>query len=436
VFKLLTEKRKEAAAKVKELKSLLVSIDWSGFNPQSPILTIRRVAEINQRLSELFGDKTLQQFLYDTEDIQKITLRLQPLAMISWISGTDLSDESRVVIQKLLSHQAYSNRALWPLAVANLIELNRHINNVPTSIIDADAAKWYRMFVVDHAVARMYPDKMAHPRGGDSGDFQNLVSTARDGLITTFERLIPQIMNQKQLNLKALQAFRLDDDPYLLRTAHYYGHRGNDYLINLQDLKWVNANADNPDNFRLVPELVEKSLLAYSHAIQLRLIAFAKSFRNFKSILHDDDIKSVESAIQWEEHWMRRNEAFLLTSQALADIANQYAAASCVHCYAYAHSLYEGTGNCEEFVGQAKSKLYKAAYYWKKANINGTHEGVGDPYRIMARKRLAEHMVHIASSGKWGLPDNHYEKKLESWEQDIFRQFYDMTRIAREKGAN
>jgi|GEM_PF-5350777 len=426
-------KLKEVGATVRELESLLVSIDWSSFNPGRSILTERRVNQINEKLVKLSGDKTVQQFLYDTADIHKITMRLQPLAMISWMGRSEFSVEARIVIQKLISHQAYSNRHLYSLAVANLIELNQFIGSFNERDVSSSNSRWYRLFVVDHAVARMYTDQIAAPLAGDSGDFKRQVDEMRFNLISVFEVLSPRELLGD--DFESLLGNNEQCDPYLLRVAHYFGHRGNERLSMLQALEWADSDLDHIDRMNLVSNLVEEGLASYNRAINLRLIAFAKSFGTSLDGLHEHDSNKVSFAVQWADSWMKNNEAFFLTSQALADIANQYAAATCVLCYKYAQSVYASEGNDRNIADEAMSYITKATYYWRKANINGTLEGIGEPYRIVARRRLAEHMVFIASRGSGGLPINSYDKKLENWEQDIFKRFHDINRVAANGGT-
>jgi hypothetical protein len=76
------------------------------------------------------------------------------------MGGAEFSFKSKVLMQKLLCHHAYSNRDLHSLAVANLIDLERFISSQRQSVSEQDA-KWYQMFVVDHAVARMYEESIA-----------------------------------------------------------------------------------------------------------------------------------------------------------------------------------------------------------------------------------------------------------------------------------
>jgi hypothetical protein len=427
----LKEKRKDVAVRIQKLQALLDSIEWTDSTRSQRMLTPGRLDKINAQLAELHDDKTVQQFLYDTEEIQSLTERLQSLAMISWIGAADFDQKSKLVIQKLLCHQAYSKRHLWPLAVANLIELERFIANTSTTAENKVVNQWYRMFVVDHAISRMHPETLDRRIDHDPKDFQKWINASRDGLIQSFESLIPASLSASPDTDRTLKLDQMADaDRYLLRTAHYYGHRGNEKLSRLQDLKWKRENTPNGNNFAHVPGLVDEASLNYNKAIILRLYAFAKSFIGLRADLIEDDQRVVSSVTGWSKDWMQQNEAFLLTSQALADIANQYAALSCVYCYEHAYSKYSKRGDLSTISHRAVNALNNANYYWRKANINGLYEGVGEPYRIVARKRLAEHMVFIITGGKDGTAINYYEKNLENWEHGIFQRFYDMRQLS------
>jgi hypothetical protein len=377
-------------------------------------------------LEELFANKTLQQFIYDTDDIQRITVRLQPLAMNCLMGGAEFSFKSKVLMQKLLCHHAYSNRDLHSLAVANLIDLERFISSQRQSVSEQDA-KWYQMFVVDHAVARMYEESIAKAlKGENQSEFEEKKSVAKENLIKNFESvLLPNPLGLPNIDnlLKNNDLY----DPYILRAAHYYGHRGNEHLNKLQKINWTVEKLQSTKITSLLRKTANEGLNAYKNAINLRILAFAKSFDEVSNDLHAEDSCIVSKCDKWSDDWKLKNEAFFLTSQALADIANQYAAGACTLCYQYTQKVLDQDQTCEQTLNDACSYLNKATYYWRKANINGTIEGIGEPYRIAARKRLAEHMLCIASSGEFGLPINQYDRKLEKWEQQIFDYYRQMS---------
>ena len=409
--------------KIAELEKLLVSIDWAQVHGSESLLSPGHVDAINDKLGLMFDDKTLQQFLYDTEKLKSISLRLQPLAMIASLRPGMLTVKATILLPKLLSHQAYSVPALWPLAVASLLETDRFLAGPSAAEIDSTAKKWYRMFVIDHAISRMYPANMVHTlKTEDEDKSHSKVEEKRDALILQFEGMIPAAL--KTMNRITDQALVDESDPLLLRAAHYYGHRGNQHLHSIQELKWGDRVREK--NFGIVPDLVSSALDAYRPAIALRLLGFAKTFGARPKDLPVTDFETIESVSAWDPERKTKFESFVLTSQALADIANQYAAMSCVYCYLYVYEKHHDKREVNATGSNIKVTLAKAVHYWRKAIINGNREGVGEPYRIMARRRLSEHMAHLVSNAEIGYPVNHYDRKLDDREKGIFDRFREM----------
>jgi hypothetical protein len=67
-------------------------------------------------------------------------------------------------------------------------------------------------------------------------------------------------------------------DPYILRAAHYYGHRGNEHLNKLQKINWTVEKLQSTKITSLLRKTANEGLNAYKNAINLRILAFAKSF--------------------------------------------------------------------------------------------------------------------------------------------------------------
>ena len=121
----------------------------SNTEKQSPLWKPDEIAGNESFLKNLYADLTYQQFIYDTFEISELASLLQAM----FLSKNELDPQCSIVARKLISHQVYSNKALWPISV-RLMLTNYEI--ATEQGIKDETIRWYRLFFLDHAVSRMY----------------------------------------------------------------------------------------------------------------------------------------------------------------------------------------------------------------------------------------------------------------------------------------
>jgi hypothetical protein len=273
----------------------------------------RRLVE--EELHGLGEDLTLQQFLYDSSRLTGLLPKLWSCFAL-YSEERSLDARSLVLLHKMLAHDFYGRPETWQTAVQMMLKAERLLRRdlAGASAADSQHARWYRIFLLDHAANRMRQDDVA----------------LRAGALHQVENLLPS-------SLKILDGFiDQDDTPFVLRAAHYWGHRANAILGRFQragSLDKAGKRVRRPSQTSLL-----EARRHYELAIRLRLAAMKLSFDEIEL-----DVDCAAWAPAGNLDGLRRVEMERLytRTQGIADLANQFGALSCLLCYS--KDLTEGT---------------------------------------------------------------------------------------------
>ncbi len=409
------------------LKEVFTQIDWSDRRLPQNLLSRRQIRKVDKELQQLFTNLTIQQYLYDSKQLADIASHLTSFTALAGGAGMPLSKSSELLLLKLVAHEAYGKTALYGTAVQLLLTANQKIALLQFDAKASMVKHWYDVFLLDHAVSRMWKESIVSDKSPYQDPERTTHRTDRELVV---ERLRESLKNRalKQIpkSLQVDSAARLNNHEclLLLRSAHFFGHCGNDCLRKVQ-----NFDPESKIKVKTVvatlAQQIEDGVRYFSLAIRHRLWAFALSFQEDLSSIHKYDLPMTHEVCFKHKRVLTAAllERFNTQNQALSDIANQYAAMTCLLCHGIAlkeryKSAYRGNAiNVSEVDRAAEG----ARYYWEKANAKAALHGETQ-MRTLTWRRLFEHMGYVANLG-FGKSDLWYEGPLEVYQRDILHRF-------------
>lgn len=216
---------------------------------------------------------------------------------------------------------------------------------------------WYQLFLLDHSHNLI----ATTPEG--SIELENSVLTSQD-LQSNIELLLPEQL--KQIDSPP----ELEFCTYVLRAAHYWGHRGNQ--VSYQLLKQI-PNALESRNVQ-IERLYKEGMKYYLLAAILRVVNFRLSFpKKYKEYL-GDLIQEAPYTPLWLRDWnpgdfqdsLVRFEQFTSSSQAVGDTAHQYRGIAIVRLWTYLYKASQGVE--QHFVRDTRKVMETTFKLWKKAD--------------------------------------------------------------------
>lgn len=281
-------------------------------------------------LQLLFSKLDLQQYLYDHNEIEKCLSQILKLNNylnegINDFHAENLKnkDKSEVILSKMLGHIYYGKRDKYKEAIENMLEaLKKVVYNYEKS--DEEEKKiwrWYRIFLLDH----IHNLINRHP-------YEQIQASELESEIA---QLLPE-------RLKKLEnPPEPNDFPYLLRAAHYWGHRGNQitYKISSQ----IATHLNNFEKQQL-EALKNQGIEYYACAVAFRVATFYLSFpnQNYLSVLLQEAPYLPNWFSSWKPKDLKSNrfvfEKFTSQAQAVGDIAHQYRGIATILIWSYSQT--------------------------------------------------------------------------------------------------
>jgi hypothetical protein len=313
------------------LLAALFDYGWGDYEDESS-----RPSKYADSLLQALERRTeLQQYIYDSGIIPRYTSYLEGRveAAHTMEPGSDVL--SGVLSLKLLGHAVYRrNDPRGPALFENALTLIAKLE-ASGQALDGRAwlLPWYRVFFHDHHSNDLSKDDKLFPSdGGRYAVYQTHHQAAFDALP---ERL--RTANQRP---------EPEDLPLLIRSAHFWGHVGN------QETRILSAYFKSKATARdQVHEHLQKGRQAYFRAALFRLAGYKTSF--FPQVANSGEhvafIASVDKVLEHsanEGHWLPGfladqfkeglREHFLHPSQSLGDTAHQLIGASKLHYQTFA----------------------------------------------------------------------------------------------------
>jgi hypothetical protein len=288
-----------------------------------------------------------QQYIYDTGYLESAIDKLEQAKAYLKQLGDSNNLKAKVIASKMLGHAYYANpgqtrsQAIENMMTARLIAARA--DRVATSEIDHQMWLWYQVFLLDHV-----HNLLSKPSDQPS----DLIP---EELEIEIAELLPTSLEQ------ADTAPELEVLPSLLRAAHYWGHRGNQVSIKLENLlRELPSNTQSEE----VELLIDQGINFYSLAAIFRSANFRLSFpqqyqRHLASILNE-----IPGIPGWLLTWnpdigLIEFEKFTSSSQAIGDIAHQYRGMVTVQLYGYLYDISRRLGHLEKLTIRARYAIVK-----------------------------------------------------------------------------
>jgi hypothetical protein len=305
----------------------------------------------------LFGNFVFQQYVYDTGYLENNLKQLEKIRNYLNLRFDNL--KSDVILGKMIGHGYYADRSAgMKIAVENMVlSYNKVVNVYQTSSEhDRKVWLWYQLFLLDHA--------------------HNLIATTPEGYINLEDTLLTA--QDLQSNIESLlpeQLKQIDSPPdpelctYVLRAAHYWGHRGNQ--VSYQLLRQI-PNALSSKSIQ-IEKLYEEGVKYYLLAATFRAVNFRLSYpKKYKEYLGGLMLEAPYTP-QWLHDWNPINfqnnlvgfEQFTSPSQAVGDTAHQYRGIAIVQLWTYLYKASQGVE--KNFVRETREVMETTFKLWEKA---------------------------------------------------------------------
>ncbi|NEO71894.1 NB-ARC domain-containing protein [Moorena sp. SIO3H5] len=302
-------------------------------NPIHPLIQeffIKKLREDDNFLDiqdVLFDNLVFQQYVYDTGYLEN---NLKQIEKIRDLLSPDKSNlKGYVILSKMIGHGYYADRSTsLTEAVDNMMLAHKKVIDVYGSSTEYEQKvwHWYKLFLLDHS--------------------HNLVATTPEGFINLKnESLNSQDLQSKIESLLPEQLKQIDSPltpnfyTYVLRAAHYWGHRGNQ--VSYQLLKRIPnvLGGKNQDIKKLYDQGTRYYLLAaIFRAVNFRL-SHPKKYQEHLSDLIQESPGTPQWLLSWNpvgfEDSVVKFEQFTSLSQAVGDTAHQYKGITWIKLWTY-----------------------------------------------------------------------------------------------------
>lgn len=333
-------------------------------NPLHPLIQDFFLKKLREDISFLgiheilFNNFVFQQYVYDTGYLENNLKQLEKIKKHLNLKLKNIKGE--VILGKMVGHGYYADRSVGrKSAVENMMLAHKQAVNLYQTSNDHDKKiwLWYQLFLLDHShnLVATTPQGSIEIGGG--------TLTAQD-LKSEIEILLPKQL--KQIDFPPETEFCT----YVLRAAHYWGHRGNQ--VSFQLLKQI-PNVLKSKNEQ-IEILSENGIRYYVLAAILRAVNFRLSFpKKYKEYL-GDLIQDAPYTPQWLRDWNPVDfqnsvvgfEQFTSPSQAVGDTAHQYRGIAIIQLWTY---LYKASRGIEKkFIKDARKVMETTFKIWKKAD--------------------------------------------------------------------
>ena len=332
-------------------------------NPLHPLIQeffLKKLREDNNFLGIyeiLFDNFVFQQYIYDTGYLENNLKRLEKIRSHLNLQLDNLKGD--IILSKMIGHGYYADRSVRrEVAVKNMIDAYKKAVNIyqTSSERDKKVWLWYQLFLLDHS--------------------HNLIATTPEGSIQLESGVLIAQNLQSDIELLLPEQLKQIDFPpetelctYVLRAAHYWGHRGNQ--VSYQLLRQI-PNTLKSKNVQ-IERLYEEGTRYYLLAAILRAVNFRLSFqKKYKEYL-GNLIQAAPYTPEWLRDWnpvnfqdsVVRFEQFTSSSQAVGDIAHQYRGITIVQLWTY---LYKSSQGVEQhFVRETRKVMETTFKLWEKA---------------------------------------------------------------------
>ncbi len=331
-----------------------------------------------QFFENLFPHYEFQQYLYDTEYLQKLIKNLECLK--EKIETLDQHPKAKATLLKLLGHGLYANPRgeqggeciRYLVKVAEMAEEQRNQETV-----SEDEKRLWNLFLLamlDHVSYTL--SKNTENVNTNSAKFPNS---------EMMRKRLDELYFSVGLKLPLEQIPTEEAMPYILRAAHYQGHLGNQSLKKL--MKIVKDYCLSKD--RMSEQEIEENKINieneyvncvkfYYSAANLRVINLYMAFPNkrFRCLERDfpavikNDIKFSEWLNNINTNQFNNYERFSNFSQSIGDIGNQYCGLSTANFWYYLYQDKNHIDGKEEVLKEARCLLIKSKDLWKYAKRN------------------------------------------------------------------
>ncbi|MBL8299239.1 MAG: hypothetical protein JNN30_12950 [Rhodanobacteraceae bacterium] len=334
-----------------------------------------------------FDNYTFHNYVYDTGLQELLESQLTDLLEVfgRYYQPTLID---RLVVGKLLGHALYADPSTTGEKAAayfdEALETARQLQAESQDADIVDTTRWYQLFLLDHRT-----NVRAKRLSGSE-------SLRRLRTFPAFRSDLDEIESAFSASLAGLdEAPSAQDFEYIVRAAHYWGHRGNQDSQIL--LRRVAAGELGSDWDQL-------SGNATQHYIK------ALTFRLFASELFTPDRalqKVIRKKLTFLPAWMsadiarcdKRYEKFTSLAQGIGDAAHQLRGLHAVLAYKYLATRESG------LLEQAQRALDEADVLWRLADEKLTFGEVPLKYRIWMESSHIAHRLLVASSRGESLGD-------------------------------
>lgn len=356
----------------------------------------------------LFDNFVFQQYIYDTgylENNLKQVKKARNFLPESNVKGY-------VILNKMIGHSYYANRTLdMKEAIENMITAQNRAEN--ESCLSTENEKkvwlWYQLFSLDHT--------------------HNLVATTPNACIDIFGQQVTAEELQTQLELllpDSLKQLAYAPDagvcPYILRAAHYWGHRGNQSSYRLfRDIVILPRQE--------LEELYNQGIEYYARAAVFRLVNFRLSCSKEYDKHLNNWLLEAPYIPEWLQKWKPLDfqdrdinfERFTSASQAIGDTAHQYRGIAVVELWSYLYRAPIGVDQL--FLTKTKQVIEITQKLWKSAKqLLKPNEKIIRYYLWMANLETIFELVENHHSGR----------KLMAWEEAERRLIEDLDMLEEE----
>lgn len=330
-----------------------------------------------------FDNYTFHNYIYDTGLQELLELQLTDLReMFGHYYQPTLLD--RLVVGKMLGHALYADPGVTGEKAAayfdEALETARQLQAQSQEADVVETARWYQLFLLDHRT-----NVRAKRLAGSDGLCRLRTFPGFRADLDEMESAFPAAL----ANLD--QAPGEDDFEYIVRAAHYWGHRGNqDSQILLRRLA-AGAPGDDWD------QLCGNAQQHYLKALTFRLLA-SELFTPDRALQ-----KVIRKKLTFLPAWMkadfprceRRYEKFTSLAQGIGDAGHQLRGLHCVLAYKYLASRERS------LLEQAQRALDEADVLWRLADEKLTLGEVPLKYRIwMESSRITQQLLVASSRGE------------------------------------
>jgi hypothetical protein len=382
-------------------------------NPIHPLIQeffLKKLREDKEFLNiwdVLFKNFVFQQYIYDTGYLDNGLERIEKIRSV--LSEDDI--KGHIILSKMIGHSYYANRDNGTnSAVKNFLLAQEYTQSKESNKFEEnqDAWLWYQLFSLDHA------HNLVIEKG--SVEIDRKIVTAKE-LEATLDTLLPNELKQLSASPSAVVA------PYILRAAHYWGHRGNQCAFLLfRDIQNL-----SPEKFEY---LYIQGIEYYARAAVFRLM----NFRLSSTDEYDKKLKARLAEAPYIPRWLSEwdssafqehditFERFTTSAQAIGDTAHQYRGIADIRLWGYLYQAKKGKVD-QGFLQEADKLVKVTKELWKSAqDLLKPDEKIIKYYLWMANLETKFELVR----------DHNLGNPLISWEEAESRLIADINKLEEE----